>query len=196
MTQRDYVSRGKANSTNKKKPQKAKRQSSKTNVKPTDTNNTQMLLWVRLCVVIAILLGFAFWLWSIKDKAPAPDNLVEPEITVKNDDGLPELPEEEWNYIKSLPGYEVEVDETEASKSDKRYLMQCASFRTRAQAEEMKAKIAFQGFEALIRSASGKNGDWFKVILGPFDAKRDAEKTRHALRRANITTCQIWFWNL
>ncbi|MBO1256944.1 SPOR domain-containing protein [Alteromonas sp. 5E99-2] len=196
MTQRDYVSRGKTNSANKKKPQKAKKQPSKSHAKAAEQNNPQMLLWIRLGVVIALLLGFAFWLWSIKDKAPEPDNIVEPAIAVKNEDGLPELPEEEWNYIKSLPGYEVEVDETEASKSDKRYLMQCASFRTRAQAEEMKAKIAFQGFEALIRSASGKNGDWFKVILGPFDAKRDAERTRHALRRANITTCQIWFWNL
>ena len=140
---------------------------------------------------------FASWLWSIKDNAPEPDNAVIPSVQTNTDeDGLPELPEEEWEYIKSLPGYEVEVDVTEQAPSGKRYLMQCASFRTRAQAEEMKAKIAFQGFEALIRRSSGNNGDWFRVILGPFESKRDAERTRHTLRRSNITTCKIWFWNL
>ncbi len=84
----------------------------------------------------------------------------------------------------------------EQEKSDKRYLMQCASFRTRAQADEMRAKIAFQGLEAQIRHSDGANGEWFRVILGPFDAKRDAERAKHALRKVNITTCQIWFWNL
>ena len=109
---------------------------------------------------------------------------------------LPELPEEEWEYIKTLPGYEVEVEVKEQEKSDKRYLMQCASFRTRAQAEEMKAKIAFQGLEALIRHSTGSNGDWFRVILGPYESKRDAEKAKHSLRKVNIATCQIWYWNL
>ena len=101
-------------------------------------------------------------------------------------ESLPELPEEEWEYIKTLPGYEVEVEVREQEKSDKRYLMQCASFRTRAQAEEMKAKIAFQGLEALIRHSTGSNGDWFRVILGPYESKRDAEKAKHSLRKACV----------
>jgi cell division protein FtsN len=193
MAQRDYVSRGRDPQSNKKKS-KAKPAQRNSRQQPPE-QSIPATVWIRVGVVLCILLAFAAWLWSIKDNAPEPDNNIEPAVQVKTDeDGLPELPEEEWEYIKSLPGYEVEVDVTEQEPSGKRYLMQCASFRTRAQAEEMKAKIAFQGFEALIRRSSGTNGDWFRVILGPFDSKRDAERTRHTLRRSNITTCKIWYW--
>lgn len=200
MSQKDYVSRGRANQPKKKRqpPKKAKPNRPQGKFKQENhSQNPSIGLWIKLGIVVVLLIGFAIGLWSIKDNAPEPDNTVLPEsIATTGDDGLPELPEEEWEYIKSLPGYEVEVDLSEQATSGKRYLMQCASFRTRAQAEEMKAKIAFQGFEALIRRSAGDKGDWFRVILGPYDTKRDAERERHSLRRANITTCKIWFWNL
>ncbi|MFC3094840.1 cell division protein FtsN [Alteromonas sediminis] len=194
MTQRDYVSRGRAPKPNQKKNKPAARK--KHNQKQAPENTVPATLWVRVVVVVLILIGFAAWLWSIKDNAPAPDNQIEQPLVIQDEEGLPELPEEDWQYIKSLPGYEVEVDVEAHQGSGRRYLMQCASFRTRAQAEEMKAKIAFQGQESQIRKSTGENGDWFRVILGPFDTKRDAERARHSLRRASITTCQIWFWNL
>lgn len=195
MTQRDYVSRGRATKSNKPKGKPAPRKQAKTKNAPAESA-IPATVWIKVAVVVAILIGFASWLWSIKDNAPAPDNQLEEPVVVQDEEGLPELPEEDWQYIKSLPGYEVEVDVEAHPGSGRRYLMQCASFRTRAQAEEMKAKIAFQGLEAQIRRSSGGNGDWFKVILGPFETKRDAERARHTLRRSNITTCQIWFWNL
>ena len=37
--------------------------------------------------------------------------------------------------------------------------------------------------EKLIKMLSGKE-------------KRDAEKAKHSLRKVNIATCQIWYWNL
>lgn len=184
MAQRDYVSRGRA-------PQKKKNSR-----KPEKPPASPALPWVRLAIVVILLIGFVMFLWSIKDAADdAPDAPVTPAAQPKQD-ALPKLPEEEWEYIKTLPGYEVEVEVAEQEKSDKRYLMQCASFRTRHQAEEMKAKIAFQGLEAQIRPSSGANGDWFRVILGPFDSKRNAERAKHTLRKVNISTCQIWYWNL
>jgi len=189
MAQRDYVSRGK--SPQKKKPEGNKRAKSQAkNASPAS------FPIARLVIVVLLLIGFGVFLWSIKDNASSQ---VDTEITrpvAPTEEALPELPKEEWEYIRTLPGYEVEVDMTEQEKSDKRYLMQCASFRTRAQAEEMKAKIAFQGLEALIRHSSGSNGEWFRVILGPYESKRDAEKAKHSLRKVNIATCQIWYWNL
>jgi cell division protein FtsN len=80
--------------------------------------------------------------------------------------------------------------------SDKRYLMQCGSFRAASQAQKMKATIAFQGLEAQVRPSDGKSGRWHRVILGPYDSKRLAEKHRHSLQKANINTCKIWNWNL
>ncbi len=196
MAQRDYVSRGRSPQKGPKRGPAKKSQANKQVRQKSDASSATALPWVRLVVVVVLLVGFVFFLWSIKDSADQKIDAPVPTQSVKSKDDLPELPEEEWEYIKSLPGYEVEVDVAEQEKSDKRYLMQCASFRTRAQAEEMKATIAFQGLESQIRPSSGANGDWFRVILGPFESKRDAERAKHTLRKVNISTCQIWFWNL
>ncbi|MEW9798840.1 SPOR domain-containing protein [Alteromonas sp. CYL-A6] len=187
MAQRDYVSRGRA-------PQKKNNKKPQSKVKPSTPVASFPI--ARLVVVLVLLVGFAVFLWNIKDASDTRPDAPVQQTTKVAEDELPELPEEEWEYIKTLPGYEVEVEVEEQEASDKRYLMQCASFRTRAQAEEMKAKIAFQGLEAQIRPSSGANGDWFRVILGPFDSKRDAERAKHSLRKVNISTCQIWYWNL
>ena len=72
--------------------------------------------------------------------------------------------------------------------------MQCGSFKTQKQAETLKARIAFSGLEAQVKSVSGKNGTWHKVYLGPYPRKRLAEKDKHKLKRNNINYCQIWLW--
>ena len=183
MPQKDYVKRGQAKratpNSNKRKPaaQKGAPQ--------------RPLMWRYVIMIFIVLAAVIVGLWQLKDSSKAtPDAPLTERPTIIEDE-LPELPKEEWDYIKNLPGYEVEVDQSEHETSGKRYLMQCASFKTRSQAEEMKAKIAFQGKEAQIRHT----GDWFRVILGPYNTKRDAERDRHALRKINIATCQIWYWN-
>ena len=192
MAQRDYVSRGRP--PQKKKPNNKNNQ--RKQVKQSKQGAVASFPIVRLVIVVVLLIGFGVFLWSIKDNASTEVDTEIARPVAPTEEALPELPEEEWEYIRTLPGYEVEVDVEAQEKSDKRYLMQCASFRTRAQAEEMKAKIAFQGLEALIRHSSGSSGDWFRVILGPYESKRDAEKAKHSLRKVNIATCQIWYWNL
>ena len=176
MAHKDYVARGR--STKKTPPP----------VKPS-------LPWLRIFITGALLIGFIFFLWSINDKAkdqPAQSG----SLNAGEVDALPDIPEEEWEFIKSLPEYTVEIDVQDELVSDKRYLMQCGSFRAAAQAQEMKANIAFQGLEAQVRPSDGKSGRWHRVILGPYDSKRLAEKHRHSLQKANINTCKIWNWNL
>ncbi len=113
----------------------------------------------------------------------------------KEKDPLPMLAEEEWEFIEGLPSYSVEVDVAELPSSDRRYLMQCGSFRKQSQAEELKAKIAFQGLESQVLESKGSKGIWFRVVLGPYETKRDAERARHALRSAKVNRCQIWNWD-
>ena len=52
------------------------------------------------------------------------------------------------------------------------------------------------GLESQVRSSEGKNGLWYRVILGPYETKRAAERDRHKLQRAKIYGCAIWNWNL
>ena len=176
MAQKDYVSRGRAPKTPPPKPP---------------------LPWLRLINTLARLGAFGFFLWSIKDSAEtAPPPAETPVKEAAQGDALPAPPEEKWEFIEVLPNQTVEVDVPDMEDDGIRWLMQCGSFRNPNQAEEMRAKIAFVGLESQVRPSDGSNGRWYRVILGPYERKRQAEKDRHAIRDTGITTCQIWNWNL
>ncbi|MDM7861320.1 SPOR domain-containing protein [Alteromonas sp. ASW11-36] len=178
MTQRDYVKRGRATKQTKKVEKPA-------------------FPWVNVTVALLIIVGFIFLLWKIKDNAPDPEVAEDlPEVVATEPEKeLPELPEEEWEFIRTLPGYEVEIEQTEEVQSTRRYIMQCGSFRSEEQAEEMRAQIAMTGLESVVRPSEGSNGRWYRVMLGPYDSKRAAERNRHTIRDVGIRTCQIWYWN-
>ncbi|RUO32711.1 SPOR domain-containing protein [Aliidiomarina sanyensis] len=151
-------------------------------------------------VVIALIavLAFAFGLWFLKSGEPerivssqdSPNAPTEREL-----DPLPEKPEERWTYIRELETRTVEVDVPERQEARPR-LMQCGSFRNYADADTLRARIAMQGFESQVRESHGSNGRWFRVILGPFENLRAAQRVNNQLQRSGIYGCQIWLWNL
>lgn len=178
MAHKDYVSRGRSK---KKAPPPPKKK----------------LPWIRILITTALVAGFVVFLYTIKNSAEQPETVVQKETTeIEQLIELPDIPEEEWEFFTLLPQQTVTVEQKEQELSDRRYLMQCASFRDKRQAEEMQATIAFQGLEPQVRASNGSNGLWYRVILGPYELKRAAEKDRHTLQRININTCQIWYWNL
>ncbi len=145
-------------------------------------------------VTFAVVAGFAYFLWSIKDNKPIepPKTITKKQAVVKKKT-LPEPPKEKWSYRKELAQKEVEQSTYEVTDKGP-WKMQCASFKSDAQAQALKAKIAFLGIESQVVKSQGKNGTWFKVILGPYQRKRSAEKDKHKLRKNDILTCQIWLW--
>jgi len=176
MAHKDYVARGRS----AKKP---------------PPPPSRSLPWIRIVITVGLIAGFTYFLWSINDTAEDP--AAQPDDTsTEQVEALPDIPKEEWEFIKTLPQYSVEVDVKDREASDKRYLMQCGSFRKQGQAEELKAKIAFQGFEAQVRPSNGSSGRWYRVILGPYESKRLAETHRHTIERGGINGCKIWNWNL
>lgn len=58
------------------------------------------------------------------------------------------------------------------------YLIQVASFKNRQDAERMKATLTLKGFDVSIATASQQNVNWFRVIVGPFGSRIQAEKTQ------------------
>ena len=179
MAHKDYVARGRSK-------------------KPTPPLPKPSLPWLRIVITIILVAGFSYFLWSIKGTAPevTSNDVASTEQAQSEKDTMPDIPEEEWEFIKSLPEFTVEIEQKEQDQPIVRRLMQCGSFRKNAQAQELKAKIAFQGLEAQVRSSKGSSGLWYRVILGPYDSKRVAEKDRHTLQRAKINGCKIWNWNL
>jgi cell division protein FtsN len=179
MAHKDYVARGRSK---KQAPPPPKRS----------------LPWLRIVITVTLVAGFSYFLWSIKGTAPdnTTNNNTSAEQAKNEEDTLPDIPEEEWEFIKSLPEFTVKIEQKEQDQPTVRRLIQCGSFRTDEQAQELKANIAFQGLEAQVRPSQGSSGRWYRVILGPYDSKRVAEKDRHTLQRAKINGCKIWNWNL
>ncbi|MBY6187307.1 SPOR domain-containing protein [Marinobacter hydrocarbonoclasticus] len=161
--------------------------------------------WPMALVVVAMVCFFGYLLLTIQGASDrAGDTDAQPPVSQpepatkpkpkKEEAPLPEKPEEDWQYIDVLPNSEVEVEVPEQETSGP-YLMQCGSFRSEDQANSMRATIAFQGLESQVRRSEGSKGVWYRVVLGPYERKRLAEKDRHTLQRGGINTCQIWLWN-
>lgn len=71
------------------------------------------------------------------------------------------------------------------------YFVQAGSFQNEGDAEKLKAKLAFSGFEATIQTATiPDKGIWHRVRLGPFD-NAEAGKTIMALRQTGIIATQV-----
>jgi len=137
-----------------------------------------------------LLMGFIGYFMFAVDKPKEVPKAVVKQPSVKVEEQLPEKPQPKWEYESMLKNKEVVVDIPEEKKSTRPYQMQCGSFRHKDDAESLKAKIAFQGLNSIVKHT----GNWYRVILGPFERKRLAEKQRHQLQRAKINGCQIWYW--
>ncbi|AQP99484.1 SPOR domain-containing protein [Pseudoalteromonas aliena] len=141
-------------------------------------------------VSIALLLvgGFVYGLWFIKSNADP--KLVEKQANPttaekKVEVVIPRTPA----FIKEIRNHEIQVEVKQLEQKGP-YVMQCGSFKTHAQAESLKAKIAFAGLISEIK----QEGTWHKVRLGPYKTKRQAESDKNKLKRVNIVSCGIWNW--
>ncbi|MPY25867.1 SPOR domain-containing protein [Shewanella sp. YLB-07] len=192
MTNRDYANRKPARK-GKAKPKTIRRKS--------QAPAPRRFPLVLLLVTLGLITGFGYFLWTINNSAEELDEKKAPvveqtdiKLTQKKDPkALPPKPEEKWTYQQELVNKQVEVDIPETAVQTHLYQMQCGSFRTQAQAEQMKAVIAFQGLESDISKVRGTTGDWYKVSLGPYERKRQAEKHRHILQKAGINGCFLMY---
>ncbi|WP_087023473.1 SPOR domain-containing protein [Thaumasiovibrio subtropicus] len=202
MATRDYVKRGRGGAK-KKNTRQSRRQPS--------ANNPFPVKWGIIALVLVGALGYGLYFLSTSPTPETPVNqpvsptppsqpakpVTKPATkpTPKPTADIPPLPEEEWRYKDILENKTIEVDEkTQPSRPSRPYQMQCGAYRNAGPAEERKAMIAFQGLVSEIRVSQGEKGEWHRVILGPYDRKRDAERDRNVLRRAGIEPCAIWHW--
>lgn len=71
------------------------------------------------------------------------------------------------------------------------YYVQAGSFQNVGDAEKLKAKLAFSGFEASIQTADiPEKGVWHRVRLGPF-SDSEAGKTISTLKQNGIIATQL-----
>ncbi|MGP3591297.1 cell division protein FtsN [Vagococcus sp. WN89Y] len=74
---------------------------------------------------------------------------------------------------------------TAEKKDERRWLVQCGSFKVQDQAESVRAQLAFEGFDSHITNNNG----WNRVVIGPLKGKENADATISRLKLAGHTNC-------
>ncbi len=71
------------------------------------------------------------------------------------------------------------------------YFIQVGAFRTPEDAEQQRAKLSLIGFQAKITEREQSGRTVFRVRLGPFDKKDEADKTKEKLDSQSIETALV-----
>jgi cell division protein FtsN len=71
------------------------------------------------------------------------------------------------------------------------YFVQVGAFRTPEDAEQQRAKISLMGLEAKVTEREQSGRTVFRVRLGPFDKKDDAEKAKERLDGSGVETALV-----
>jgi len=80
----------------------------------------------------------------------------------------------------------VETADTPIANDADSYILQVGSFRASADAEQMKARLALQGFTALTQTVKVNDETWHRVRIGPVAGARKADEMRNQLAQAGI----------
>lgn len=169
-------------------------------------------LLVGLMLGVGLSVGVAVWIqggdspFSHKDKvaedAPA-EGLSKPakEKSTKgqeasalpkgDNEGKASTEKPRFDFYTILPGTENQVTEQEIKQKEEppappviseSYYLQIGSYQTEDEADNMKAKLALQGVEALVQTAEiPDKGVWHRVRVGPFTELDQMNKTRSEL---------------
>lgn len=99
--------------------------------------------------------------------------------------------ETRFEFYTILPGSESKVskedeikikEDTPEPTVQKSYFLQVGAFQTSEEADNLKAKLALQGFEAIVQTATiPEKGVWHRVRVGPLNDLDQINKTKSDL---------------
>ena len=82
--------------------------------------------------------------------------------------------------------------ELAAASPPKEYLLQAASFRSRDEADALRAELLLDGMTAAVSAVSSTGGvAWHRVMVGPFATKVEMERTLTTLRSKDIAALPV-----
>lgn len=103
-----------------------------------------------------------------------------------------------YDFFTVLPEMEVVVPDQELTRGDPsgpaldsvpgNYILQAGSFRSAADAEALKARLALQGIVANVQLVTVNDETWHRVRIGPVEGARRADEIRRSLHDAGIET--------
>ncbi len=90
--------------------------------------------------------------------------------------------------VKSATSDSAQAKETaSAQKDDRRWLIQCGSFRGAEQAGKVQAQLALSGFDTHVSNSNGLN----RVVIGPLKGKANADNMLSRLKSAGHTCFRL-----
>jgi len=115
------------------------------------------------------------------------------EIVATETVEAPAKPDNQFDFYTILPDTESTVTEQEVKDSalikKDSYFIQVGAFPDEIDADNMKAKLALQGFEAVVQTANiPEKGVWHRVRVGPLTDIDQINKTRSDLTTAGFNT--------
>ena len=154
--------------------------------------------------------AFVMFLIHLNDNVTPEKSVEKPKVakTVKKSNAV----EPTFEFYSLLPEMEVVVDaptsskraivtspakkasKTESSKTvdNTRYMLQVGSFKSGADADAHKAKLAFLGIESKVQTVTIDNKDtWHRVQVGPIIGRAKADKLKAQLQKNKIDSLLV-----
>lgn len=148
--------------------------------------------WYGAGVLTGVFLSFLLYLGTL----PGPDGTAaDSDNTVATEEPAPKP---RFDFYTLLPEQTIEVElepgelqqpraSTSAASAEK-YLLQAGSFRQREDADRRRAELLLLGLEPRVEEATGDNGRWYRVYLGPYDSRSKMAKARSLTAGQDIDT--------
>jgi cell division protein FtsN len=106
--------------------------------------------------------------------------------TTHNDTADERSQETEYTFYEQLPNARPSAPPSEPvveRRNDEReYLVQAGSFKKFEDAESLKAQLAFLGLAAQVEPVEVEDTRVYRVVLGPYDSRRNADQVQRQLR--------------
>ena len=122
------------------------------------------------------------------------NNTSEETITPSDDSAKKPKDDNKFDFYTILPETESTVTEKEIKESTltvkkDNYFLQVGAFQNEADADNMKAKLALQGYEAVVQTATiPEKGVWHRVRVGPLNDIEQINKIRGELTTNGFNT--------
>lgn len=124
---------------------------------------------------------------------PKTEPVAEKKPAAKPADKTPEAGQTKSKETAKDKAAAKEKEKAKPQEADTtRFSLQAGSFKSQAEAERRKAKVALQGLPARVQQVTVKEGQvWYRVIVGPFKGKETSEKAQGSLRGDGIDSLMV-----
>jgi DedD protein len=116
----------------------------------------------------------------VPEVKPAP----EPAKTVKPNAEASDKPVPNKTAESKAP---AEEDKSPAKEKARKYLLQVAAVNSKTKADDLKSRLKESGIKAYSEKVSTKDGDRFRVRVGPFASREEAEKMQARVKKMGLS---------